>query len=75
MTSADLDITGGEWVRSSYSDASGGQCVEFSRTFTQTHSAVPVRDSKAPHGPALIFSAEGWSSFVSALIRGEFPDA
>ncbi|MFD8380714.1 DUF397 domain-containing protein [Streptomyces sp. NPDC059679] len=73
--SADLDLTAAEWVRSSYSDGSGGQCVEFSRTFTQTHGAVPVRDSKNPHRPALIFSAEGWSSFVSAVIRGEFPAA
>lgn len=71
--SADLDLTAAEWVRSSYSDANGGQCVEVSRTFTHTHSAVPIRDSKNPHGPALIFSAQGWSSFVSALIRGEFP--
>lgn len=72
MMSADLDLTAAGWVRSSYSDGSGGQCVEFSRTFTQTHGAVPVRDSKNPYGPALIFSAEGWSSFVSAVIRGEF---
>ncbi|MDX3227292.1 DUF397 domain-containing protein [Streptomyces sp. ME19-01-6] len=71
--SADLDLTAAEWVRSPYSDANGGECVEFSRAFTQTHGAVPVRDSKDPQGPALIFSAEGWSSFVSALIRGEFP--
>lgn len=75
MMSADWDLTAAEWVRSSYSDANGGQCVEFSRTFAQTHGAVPVRDSKNPHGPALIFSAQGWSSFVAALIRGEFPRA
>jgi hypothetical protein len=71
--SADLDLTAVEWVRSSYSDGSGGQCVEFSRTFAQTHGAVPVRDSKNPQGPALIFPSGGWSLFVSALIRGEFP--
>ncbi|RNG22410.1 DUF397 domain-containing protein [Streptomyces botrytidirepellens] len=71
--SVDLDLATDEWVKSSYSDANGGQCVEVSRTFTRTHGAVPVRDSKNPHGPALIFPAEGWSSFVSGLIRGEFP--
>ncbi|MET7936015.1 DUF397 domain-containing protein [Streptomyces sp. NPDC005322] len=71
--SAELDLTSAVWVRSSYSDANGGQCVEFSRTFAQAHHAVPVRDSKDPHGPALIFSAEGWSSFVSAVMGGEFP--
>ncbi|MBP8536801.1 DUF397 domain-containing protein [Streptomyces sp. MK37H] len=71
--SADLDLTTAEWIKSSYSDGSGGQCVEFSRTFAQTQAAVPVRDSKNPHGPTLIFPAEGWSSFVSALMRAEFP--
>ncbi|MFI1333209.1 DUF397 domain-containing protein [Streptomyces sp. NPDC020845] len=71
MMSAALDLTAAEWVRSSYSDANGGECVEFSRTFTRTHDAVLVRDSKNPHGPALIFSAQGWSSFVSDLICAE----
>lgn len=71
--SADLDLTVAEWIRSSHSDANGGQCVEFSRTFAQTHGTVPVRDSKNPLGPALSFPADGWSSFVSALICDEFP--
>ncbi|MFI0710882.1 DUF397 domain-containing protein [Streptomyces inhibens] len=34
---------------------------------------VPVRDSKDPHGPALFFPAVDWSSFVSAVKRGQFP--
>ncbi|MER7984396.1 DUF397 domain-containing protein [Streptomyces noursei] len=34
---------------------------------------VPVRDSKGPHGPALVFRAGGWESFVGAVKRGEFP--
>ncbi|MFD8332103.1 MULTISPECIES: DUF397 domain-containing protein [Streptomyces violaceusniger group] len=70
--STDLDLTAAEWIRSSYSDANGGQCVEFSRTFAQTHDTIPVRDSKAPDGPTLIVSATGWSLFISTLIRGEF---
>ncbi|WP_413808845.1 DUF397 domain-containing protein [Streptomyces sp. OE57] len=70
--SADLDLTAAQWVRSSHSDGSGGQCVEFSPTFAQTHGAIPVRDSKNPDGPTLIVSATGWSSFISTLIRGEF---
>ncbi|MBU3870911.1 DUF397 domain-containing protein [Streptomyces sp. 4503] len=73
--SADLDLTAAQWARSSYSDGSGGQCVEFSRTFAQTHGVIPVRDSKDPDGPALTVSVAGWSSFVSALIRGEFRTA
>ncbi|MFD4856517.1 DUF397 domain-containing protein [Streptomyces atratus] len=30
------------------------------------------RDSKAPHGPALVFPAAGWSSFIAAVKSGEF---
>ncbi|MGD3109182.1 DUF397 domain-containing protein [Streptomyces sp. YGL11-2] len=31
---------------------------------------VPVRDSKDPQGPALVFPAAGWSSFVAAVKSG-----
>ncbi|NUQ88512.1 MAG: DUF397 domain-containing protein, partial [Glycomyces artemisiae] len=27
----------------------------------------PVRDSKAVTGPALLFSADGWTSFIDAV--------
>ncbi|MGW2252984.1 DUF397 domain-containing protein [Kitasatospora sp. NPDC001660] len=35
--------------------------------------AVPVRDSKDPHGPALVFPAPAWASFVAAVRAGDFP--
>ncbi|WP_432036633.1 DUF397 domain-containing protein [Streptomyces cucumeris] len=28
---------------------------------------VPVRDSKNPHGPVLVFPAASWAAFVSEL--------
>ncbi|PWI09386.1 DUF397 domain-containing protein [Streptomyces sp. NWU339] len=28
---------------------------------------VPVRDSKAPHGPALSFGAVSWTAFIGEL--------
>ncbi|MEW2631902.1 DUF397 domain-containing protein [Streptomyces sp. NPDC048389] len=28
---------------------------------------VPVRDSKAPHGPALAFAAASWAAFIGEL--------
>ncbi|MER6614886.1 DUF397 domain-containing protein [Streptomyces xantholiticus] len=28
---------------------------------------VPVRDSKAPHGPALTFAPASWASFIGEL--------
>ncbi|ADI09851.1 hypothetical protein SBI_06731 [Streptomyces bingchenggensis BCW-1] len=70
--SADIDLTAAEWIKSSYSGSNGGQCVEFSRSFAPV-GVVPVRDSKDPHGPALVFPADGWSAFVTAIRCGEFP--
>ncbi|MEU6522394.1 DUF397 domain-containing protein [Streptomyces sp. NPDC046924] len=29
--------------------------------------AVPVRDSKAPHGPALRFADASWAAFIGEL--------
>lgn len=60
------------WVKSSYSAANGGDCLEFSPALTQAHGIVPVRDSKDPDGPALVFPAAGWAAFVSAVRGGEF---
>ncbi|MGW7584035.1 DUF397 domain-containing protein [Kitasatospora sp. NPDC054768] len=34
---------------------------------------VPVRDSKDPHGPALVFPAAAWDSFITAIQGDEFP--
>ncbi|MGW1375231.1 DUF397 domain-containing protein [Streptomyces sp. NPDC002446] len=57
------------WYKSSYSGGGQGECLEVSRG----HADVPVRDSKRPTGPALLFPAESWSAFVSAVKRGELP--
>ncbi|MFC8721227.1 DUF397 domain-containing protein [Kitasatospora sp. NPDC057198] len=54
------------WRKSSHS-ANGGNCVEVSDDFPGT---VPVRDSKDPHGPALLFPATAWSAFVTAVRTG-----
>ncbi|MEV7355139.1 DUF397 domain-containing protein [Kitasatospora sp. NPDC091276] len=35
--------------------------------------AVPVRDSKDPQGPVLVFSAVAWEAFVSVVREGGFP--
>ncbi|MFF8813819.1 DUF397 domain-containing protein [Streptomyces pactum] len=57
------------WYKSSYSSGNQDECLEVASSYAN----VPVRDSKNPTGPALVFSAEGWSAFVSAVKRGEFP--
>ncbi|MFJ6617213.1 DUF397 domain-containing protein [Kitasatospora sp. NPDC091335] len=59
------------WFKSSYS-SNGGECVEVS--FSGLTGTVPVRDSKDPEGPALIFPAAAWASFVAAVSSGEFGD-
>ncbi|MFJ3790709.1 DUF397 domain-containing protein [Kitasatospora sp. NPDC090091] len=33
---------------------------------------VPVRDSKDPEGPALLFSSSAWESFLAAVRAGDF---
>jgi hypothetical protein len=62
-----FDLTLATWRKSSYSNPDGGACVEVSDDFA---SIVPVRDSKIPHGPVLVFPAGGWSSFVEAIKAG-----
>ncbi|GAU68828.1 hypothetical protein SSP35_09_00710 [Streptomyces sp. NBRC 110611] len=58
------------WRKSSYSNSSGGDCVEV---VDNLPGIVPVRDSKDPHGPAIVFPAAAWSSFVSAVKNADAP--
>ncbi|WP_395292827.1 DUF397 domain-containing protein [Kitasatospora hibisci] len=61
------DLSGASWVKSSYSN-NGGQCVEISASLP---GVVPVRDSKDPGGPALVFPADAWRSFIAGVRTGE----
>ncbi|MFK0220175.1 DUF397 domain-containing protein [Streptomyces vinaceus] len=63
-----VDLSAASWRKSSYSNQDGGACVEVSDDFV---AVVPVRDSKIPHGPVLVFPASGWSAFVSAVKDGQ----
>ncbi|MFF7410706.1 DUF397 domain-containing protein [Streptomyces lydicus] len=56
------------WRKSSYSNGEGAECIEVA---DGQPGAVPVRDSKNPHGPALVFPASRWSSFIAAVKGGE----
>ncbi|KUO20439.1 DUF397 domain-containing protein [Streptomyces dysideae] len=63
----DYDLSTAIWHKSSYSGGGGNECLEVA----DGHPAlVPVRDSKNPHGPKLVFRAEPWSAFVESLKRG-----
>ncbi|MEU5638796.1 DUF397 domain-containing protein [Streptomyces milbemycinicus] len=65
------DLSRAEWVKSSYSNGDGGDCVEWAPAYASA-GQVPVRDSKASYGPALVFQAGAWSEFVSAVKGGKF---
>ncbi|MDT0459914.1 DUF397 domain-containing protein [Streptomyces sp. DSM 41527] len=58
------------WRKSSYTNGDGGDCVEV---VDDLPGIVPVRDSKNPHGPAIVFPAAAWSSFVSAVKETGLP--
>jgi hypothetical protein len=61
------------WRKSSYSNGSGGSCVEVAViAATPAESGIAVRDSKDPHGPALTFTARQWSAFTAAIKSREF---
>ncbi|MFD3569112.1 DUF397 domain-containing protein [Streptomyces sp. NPDC058667] len=75
MKTADL-----AWFRSSYSDASGGNCIEVAYDWRKSSyssgeggncvevaahpTTIHVRDSKNPDGPQLAVSPTAWAAFV-----------
>ena len=59
-----------EWVKSSYS-GNNSNCVEVAAL----HGQVATRDSKNPTGPALLFTTEAWTAFLSSVTAGEFGQA
>ncbi len=64
-----IDLSGAPWFKSSYS-SNGGACIEAAPGFIS--GIVPVRDSKDPEGPALVFPAGAFAAFVGAVKAGEF---
>ncbi|MEV7678899.1 DUF397 domain-containing protein [Streptomyces sp. NPDC088341] len=60
------------WRKSTYSENGEGACVEVSDGYA---AGVPVRDSKAPNGPALVFGTNTWASFVTGVQEGAFSNA
>ncbi|MER6912384.1 DUF397 domain-containing protein [Streptomyces sp. NPDC000594] len=52
------------WVKSSYSGGEGGQCVEWSPSYSTSHGVVPIRDSKRPAGPTLMVRPEAFAGLV-----------
>ncbi|MGW1869212.1 DUF397 domain-containing protein [Streptomyces mauvecolor] len=55
------------WRKSSYSGGSSGECLEFSDSCS---GCIPVRDSKNPTGPAVVFGPAAWASFIDGVKGG-----
>ncbi|MFD5338776.1 DUF397 domain-containing protein [Streptomyces hawaiiensis] len=57
------------WIKSSYSGAEGGECLEVAATPNLVH----VRDSKDPARPHLTFRSSDWEAFVRGHGRYDAP--
>jgi hypothetical protein len=64
-----LDLSTAVWRKSSYSDGGQTNCVEVADSCP---GIAPVRDSKQPHGPILVFGASPWGSFLAG-VKDESP--
>ncbi|GHJ01471.1 DUF397 domain-containing protein [Streptomyces olivaceus] len=58
------------WRKSSHSGSEAGSCLEV---LDGHRPGVPVRDSKNPHGPAVIVPGRAWAVFVAAVGNGGLP--
>jgi hypothetical protein len=62
----DVDLTGATWRKSTYSNGSGGDCVEAAMA---RDGSPALRDSKNPAGPALLFTHSQWHTFIHDIKR------
>ncbi len=62
-----MDLSRADWRKSAFSSSNGGNCVEVARNIP---GVVAVRDSKDPHGPALVFTPAEWRSFAAEVKTG-----
>jgi len=65
----DVDPEGATWRKSTYSNGSGGNCVEVA----DLPNGRAVRDSKHPEGPILLFTGDAWRAFIQGIEAGELP--
>ncbi|MGA5700680.1 DUF397 domain-containing protein [Peterkaempfera bronchialis] len=61
-------VPAARWRKSSFSGG-GNNCFEVAEGVP---GLVPVRDSKDPHGPALLFTHRAFADFLAGLKAGEY---
>lgn len=66
MASTGTDLSTAVWRKSSYSNGSGGDCVEVAEG---RPGVIPVRDSKRSQddAPVLLFRPSSWAAFLASL--------
>ncbi|MFI0259966.1 DUF397 domain-containing protein [Streptomyces sp. NPDC017056] len=60
-----MDLVGRSWRKSTHSGGQG-ECLEMADGLP-AHSPVPIRDSKRPDGPHLLFPAPAWAAFIASV--------
>jgi Domain of unknown function (DUF397) len=64
-----MDLQRAVWRKSSFSNGTGGACVEVADLDSGTWG---VRDSKDPQGTVLRFPVQAWRAFASEVCEGRF---
>ena len=59
----DVDLDGATWRKSTYSNGTGGNCVEVA----DLPDGRAVRDSRHREGPVLVFTSDTWRAFVQGI--------
>lgn len=62
----DIDLSRAVWHKSTFSNGSGGNCVEAA----SLPGVVAVRDSKNPDGPALVIAPVAWQALTASVKAG-----
>ncbi|MFC8516507.1 DUF397 domain-containing protein [Streptomyces sp. NPDC057257] len=65
VRASSLDV---RWVKSRHSNAEGN-CVEVAAL---AEGGVAIRNSRDPHGPALIYTPDEVAAFLAGAREGEF---
>lgn len=62
------ELTSVAWRKSSFSNPSGN-CVEIARV---PGGGIAMRNSRDPHGPALVYTVAEVSAFIEGSKNGDF---